>query len=194
MTPYNGAAITGLAKYITNNNDYGGSAGALNTHIRNLIDTIRDVSYRRYGPEFWVAQITMGSGTAVGPASVDGLTGYYCLFGALAVQAPAMTFHAYLRALDQAILIKLYPGQTASVNGTIHDETFAIAPADDWVSVTIFHELNPRSNFGYNPPPIGIYAQASGDKFLLACPALMGGITPIDDNIGVVAGYNSWPG
>ncbi|WDR06696.1 DUF2793 domain-containing protein [Devosia rhodophyticola] len=192
LTPYNGATVTGLAKFIHNNNDYGGASGALNAHVRDLIDTIRDASYRRYGPEFWVAQITMGSGTGSGPALVDDLSGYFCLFGAFTVQPPAMTFHAYVRALDQAIIVKLYPGQTATANGTTHGETFAISPADNWVSVTIAHDLNPRTSNGYNPSPIGIYVQDAGDKFLLACPALMGGIATIDDNVGVIASYNSW--
>lgn len=67
-----------------------------------------------------------------------------------------------------------------------------IAPADGWVSVTVLDEQPPRSSYGYNPYPFNVYCAQAGHRWLLACPALMGGITRVDDNVGVIAGINRW--
>lgn len=50
----------------------------------------------------------------------------------------------------------------------------------------------PRSRYGYNHQPFNVYAAQAGYRYLLACSALMGGITQVDDNVGVIAGINRW--
>jgi hypothetical protein len=51
---------------------------------------------------------------------------------------------------------------------------------------------HPRSYDGYNPTPLNVSAQVSGDRYLIACPALMAGITRVDPDVGVISGINRW--
>jgi hypothetical protein len=193
----NGATQASLAKYIYNNTDNGGSAGTLDSNVADLINMIRSPSYRRYGPEFWVAKITAGAGTGLAPTSAGGKSGYLSFYTTQQVILPAMTFHVYLRALTKEIIVAVNiagpaTGQTAFKNGVPQSANFLVSPADGWVSLTIQQKVNPYQNTGYNPSILAIYAQASGDQYLLACPALMGGLTNVDDNVGCIAGSNSW--
>lgn len=188
---YNGSTAVSGGKFITDNADYGGNGGALDPNIRALIDMIREPAYRRYGVEFHAALITMGSETMSSPVVADGTNYYLSSFLTFGPRVPGMTFHAYLRALDAPILYPAATGQTILKNGTPVHGSLTITPSDDWVSVTLHDEQNPRENWGYSPTALNIYGR-QGNRYLLACPALMGGITPVDDNIGVVAGINRW--
>lgn len=188
---YNSSAVAGLAKFIHNNNDYGGAAGALNADVKALIDKIRDPGYRRYGVEFWVAQITQGAGT-LAPLVEAGQTYYYSAYSAQKPRAPRMTFHAYLKALDQNILVSSSSGLSMFKNGVAQTGNVVIAPGDNWVSLLIHDAVNPRTSVGYGST-LNVYAKASGNRWLLACPALVGGITPIDVDTGIIAANNLWP-
>lgn len=183
----------GGGKFINNNTDYGGSAGSLPVPVKDLVDQIRHVERRRYGVEFHIAEITMGSGTT-GQIVVEGTTYYLALLLGFGPRAPALTFHVYMRAVDAPVAWRHHPGQTIIVNGESHHAHVLIAPEDGWVSVTVHDEQNPYSTFGYNPMPLNLQASSAGDRFLIACPALMGGLTRIDPNIGVIAGVNRWLG
>lgn len=195
LTLYNGSAATGLGKFIHNNDDYGGTAGTLAPEVKDLIDRIRDPGYRRYGLEFWIAEVTMGSGTG-GALAYEGTTYHLGGFSRQQVRAPAHTFHAYLRAVDDDVLVRVNNGATVSKDGQVTDypDNAVITPAEGWVSITIHDSQDPRTSYGYNPSIFYLYAQNAGDRWLIACPALMGGLTKVDDDIGVIAGNNSWPG
>ncbi|RUM98890.1 DUF2793 domain-containing protein [Pseudaminobacter arsenicus] len=192
LTLYNGATVATFGKYITNNNDYGGTGGALAPEIKNLVDTIRDPASRRYGVEFHVAQITVGAGTATTPVVLGGTSYFLSTYLTDGPRVPMMTFHVYVRALDAPIVYRWYPGQTFIKNGVASNNHVVISPADGWVSMTVLDEQSPRSNAGYQPMPCNINAATAGNRYLLACPALMGGITQVDDNVGVIAGFNRW--
>lgn len=193
LTPYNGSTVTPRGKFITDNTDYGGAGGALDGDVRDLIETIRHPDYRRFGAEFWVAEVTMGAGTLVPPLTVGGQTAYLSMFNANSIRPPSATFHAYLRALDDDLLVMLDAGQSAAKNGARQASSFAIAPAEGWVSLTIHDAVSPYRSFGYQPNILSLYAKAAGDRYLLACPALIGGITPVHDLVGMITAANSWP-
>lgn len=193
LSVYNGAAASGAGKFIHNNDDYGGVAGSLDADVKSLVDQIRDAAYRRYGVEFWVARVTHGAGVA-GPISHLGQTYYVSLYGADRPRPPKLTFHVYLKAIDDDILVKREAGQTILKDGVEHVANFLVSPADGWVSIAVQDEADPRNSVGYAPKFCAIYAKMSGHRWLLACPALMGGITRIDENAGIIAGYNAWPG
>lgn len=192
MSLYNGTTAANGGRYQNNSSTYGGTNPALDANIADLINQIREPSHRRYGVEFYAAMLTMGSGTATSPVVVGATTFYYSSFLTFGPRAPAMTFHAYLRALDAPIAIGCPAGQTVIKNGVPSNVAVAIAPADGWVSLTINDELSARASFGYNPPSFNAYAALNGHRYLIACPALMGGITPVNDDIGVIAGINRW--
>ncbi|WP_420959845.1 DUF2793 domain-containing protein [Brucella sp. IR073] len=193
MTLYNGSTVKGAGKFINDNNDYGGAAGALVPTAKDLVDKIRDPGYRRNGVEFWIAEITMGSSTAAA-TSYNGTTYYYSAFTRQQIRAPAHTFHAYVRAVDSAVLVMVNPSATVFKNGVEHrtPNQVIIAPSEGWVSITIQDSLELRSAYGYLPMIFGLYAQKSGDRWQIACPALMGGLTRVPDDSGVIAGANSW--
>lgn len=189
---HNGASISGIGKYVSNNDDYGGSAGPLNAHVRELIDRIRDAAYRRYGLEFHVAQITAGSGMTVSPIMIGSTPHYLMYLPTPGPRVPSMTFHAYVRALDAPVGIRRYAGQTMFKNGVAVDGDIVVAPSDQWVSVTIFDEQNPRTSLGYQPLPFNLHMASTGHRALFACPALIGGITQINDDVGLIASVNRW--
>lgn len=189
---YNGTSAADGGKFITNNSDYGGTMGALPPDVRDLIDTIREPAQRRHSVEFRVAEITMGAGTVTSPVSLGGVPHYFCAYIDYGPRAPRMTSHCYMRALDAPIAFRRYAGQTIIKNGVRHVTNVPIAPGEGWVSVTVHDEQDPYLSNGYNPTPFSIYAANAGDRWLLACPALMGGITEVDDNVGVIAGINRW--
>jgi hypothetical protein len=192
LTAYNGAVAVGLGKFIFDNADFGGAGAALNAHVRALVEMIRDASHRRYGVEFWVCQMTMGAGT-VQPQTIGADTGYLALFSSNVIRPPKLTFHVYLKALDANLLVPLGSGRTATKNGVFQASSFAVTPADGWVSVTIHDAVAASASFGYQPSVFEVYAKAAGQRFLFACPAQIGGLTNLDDNIGIVASANSWP-
>jgi hypothetical protein len=193
LTLYNGSTVRGAGKFITDSTDYGGTAGALLPAIKDLIDKIRDTSYRRYGLEFWVAEVTMGGTGNSGRFTYGDASYAYSCFTKQQVRAPAHTFHVYLRALDTSLLIFLNAGAALFKNGVKATDHVLIAPSDGWVSITILDNQNPRASRGYMPMLCSIYAQSAGNRWLMACPALMGGLTKVSDDVGVIAASNSWP-
>lgn len=193
LTISNGTTAADGGKFIHNNTDYGGTAGALPAVVKDLVDTIRNSGRRRYGPEFYVAQMTMGSGTTTASTPIDGNIYYISTYFGQKPRLPSQTFHMYVRALDAPVAwIREGAGQTFVRNGSRSQAHQVIAPEDGWVSMTLQDEELPYSSYGYIPRPLMLYARAAGHRYLLACPALIPGITEVDDNVGIVVGINSW--
>ncbi|PYE85321.1 DUF2793 domain-containing protein [Phyllobacterium leguminum] len=193
---YNGSTVRGVGKFITDNSDYSGAGAALAPEVRSLIDMIRDAGaagYRRWGLEFWVAEITAGGGTAAS-LTHNGAAYYTSCFTRQQVRAPAHTFHAYLRAVDSAVLVPVHSGARVFKNGVEFrsPNPVLVAPSEGWVSITIQDTTNPRSSYGYEPMIFRVYARQAGHRWQIACPALMGGLTKVSDDIGIIAGANSW--
>lgn len=186
-----GTTAADVGKFIYDNTDYGGSAGVMQSEIKDLIDKIRDPAFRRYNPEFRVARVTMGAGTSAA-ISLGGVSYPLSLRLQLGPYPPCSTFHVYLRAETARIVLRRYAGQTIHKNGTPHGAHVPIDPADGWVSVTIHDARDPYSSFAHNPTPFTLQARSESDTYLIACAALMGGITAVDDNIGVVPSVNRW--
>ncbi|MGB3538560.1 MAG: DUF2793 domain-containing protein [Mesorhizobium sp.] len=192
LTAYNGSTVESAGRFISNNNDYGGTAGNLPTDMKDLVDMIRDPSRRRYGIEFYAARLTMGSGRSTSSIVVDGVEYYISLHTDGQARPPSMTFHAYVKALDSTVAVRCYPGQTILKNGIASSTHVPIAPSEGWVPITILDQQDPRTTYGYTPGPFTLACASTGDRWLLSCPALMGGLTILDDNIGLVPGVSQW--
>src|SRR5690606_22726823 len=149
-------------------------------------------SYRRYGVEFHVAQFTMGSETSGAALNIGGTNYYLSLYPTFGPMVPGMTFHAYVRALDAPIAMQRAAGQTFIRDGVRSADHQVIAPGDGWVSMTIHHQVNPYESVGYQPDLFQFRCSASGHRYLLACLARVGGITDVDENVGVIASISSW--
>lgn len=192
LNTYNGSSATAHAKFVQDNATHGGSGAALDPDVDALISMIRDPDYRRWGNEFWVANITKGSGTN-GTWVHDGVTYLLTLFLAQRPRMPSMTFHTYLRAVDAPVLVRKSAGQILYRNGVGEPDSLVIDPSEGWVSVTVRDSQPPRQSFGYTPATFYIYMLSSGDRVRLACPALMPGLTRVDTDIGLIASVQSYP-
>ncbi|MBX3598217.1 MAG: DUF2793 domain-containing protein [Rhizobiaceae bacterium] len=191
LTRYNSATVAGVGKFIQNNTDYGGTAGTMNASVRALVDMIRGEAYRRYGVEFWVAELTSGSGTG-SPVNHLSQNWYLSLISSQVLRAPNMTLHLYLRAMNDQILVRCNTGQTLILNGVASRNHVVILPSSNWVSLTIHDSVPYRQSFGYSPMALSIHARTANVRYQIACPALMPGIVPVDDNVGPVGAYNIW--
>lgn len=190
---YNASAASGIGKFIHDNTDYGGSAGALQTSVKMLIDKIRNPDSRRYGLEFWVAEIARGAGAEIPFAHAGSM--YYLTAFTEGARPPALSFHCYLRAMDQPILIECSTGMEIRKDGTAFTTHVTVSPADGWVSVAVTHRVaSYRTSDGYRPRVLAIYTRSSGNRFHLACPALVCGLTKLDPDIGLIAGAKMWGG
>lgn len=188
----NSASQASVAKFIYNNTDYGGNGGSLNANVKALIDTIRDPNVRRYGVEFWVAEITAGSGTSAAIVIGEDST-YLCFRQELIAVPPAATLHCYLRAITNRIWLRQYPNQVIYKWGEPFPSHVSIDPGEGWVSIMVHQILDPYSQNTYgNPSMLTVQRINAGDKFQFACPALMGGITNVNPNIGLVASASKY--
>lgn len=188
----NGAIAAAHDQFVYDNADYGGSRASLDAAVKELIDRIRQPTYRQYNIEFWVAAVTAGAGNTSSALTVGSMSGHISLYTSFKVRPPALTHHAYVKALDQAILVNVLSGQVLYKDGVAYTSAFAVAPGEGWASITVHDEIDPSLSYGYQPTIFSIYAQTAGDRFLIACPALMAGIVNVDDNVGVIPAYNGW--
>lgn len=193
LTLNNGATAAAHAKFIFDNNTYGGAAGALDTQVKALIDQIRDAGYRRYNIEFWLAVVTAGSGVTSSPITVGGTTGYNSLYTSFRVRPPALTHHVYLKALDANIIINVVAGQTIRKGTVWNTAPFIVSPGDGWVSILVHDDVAPAQSYGYQPTIFSVYSAAAGQRYLLACPSLIAGLTNLDPNVGIIPSANGWP-
>lgn len=189
----NGTTVTSIGKFIHDNTDYGGSAGTLAAEVKELVDKIRHPARRRYGPEYHVAQLVMGAGTSL-PYPMGSDQFYMSIYFDQRPRLPSQTFHYYLRALDAPVqVIREGSEQVYLVDGVPRPPGyFTISPADGWVSITVQDATVPYASSGYIPRPFMLAARSAGDRYLLACPALMPGIVDVDDNVGMVPGFSLW--
>lgn len=78
--PINGTTVTSGGRFIHNNTDNGGSAGAMAQTVKDLLAAMgRNGTSARYGAEFHVAKYAMGTGTAAPLTFSDNSTRYFAL-------------------------------------------------------------------------------------------------------------------
>ena len=189
---YGGATAVSGGMFRHNNSSHGGTADPLSPSVDALISKIRSPSHRRYGVEVHIAEIT--SGTAdLNARSFNDETLYLAMLCRQRPQPPRYTFHIYARAIDGTLGIGAGNSQTIIRDGdrlSPMASTFLVA-ADGWVSLALECEFDPYFATGYQPYPIGFYT-ANAARWQIACPALMGGLTKVDPNIGVIAPMTGW--
>lgn len=192
----NSSTLAAHAKFIFNNSTYGGSGAALDSFVSDFIAKIRIAGAggpRCFNIEFYVAKLTKGAGTS-GAHTVGGVTRYETLLSHQRPRLAATTMHCYLRAKTGTFHLRPSAGGTVFIDGISQGLAVpvVIAPADGWKSVLIQDAVDPFNSYGYTPATFDVYQAANGDEVLIACPALIAGITQIDKNVGVVPAYSSW--
>ncbi len=190
----NGAIFAQGPKFVHNNTDYGGAAGALHADVKALVDKLKDPTHRRYGIEFHTLEITAGSGTGT-VRTINGISHYppFTMFSAPI--PPQLSFNCHV--LVRSGSIGLPPGSGSQsalhVDGVRHTVAQQILPADGWRQVTrLFTRSGPLFE-GYDNILHGIFA-TPGTEFLLAAPVLTPGIIPMSPGMyyGVVPSLEAW--
>ncbi|MGB3831162.1 MAG: DUF2793 domain-containing protein [Mesorhizobium sp.] len=190
----NGATIAQGPKFVQNNTDYGGSAGALPVEVKALIDKIRDPAYRRYGIEFHTLEIVAGSGTSTA-RTIDGVD-HYLPFALLSAPLPPQ-FSLNCHILVRSGSIGLPAGSTniaaLYIDGVRKATAQRILPADGWRQVTRLASRNGRQFEGYDNILHNIFA-TPGAEFLFAASTLTPGVIPMAPGVyyGVVPSLEAW--
>lgn len=195
ILPANGAAVSAGPKYIYNNNNYGGSAGNLDPDVDALISKLKDASYRRYGVEFYLMQITAGAGTGTA-RTINGVP-HYATFSIPQIPLPAeltINCHVLVKSGSLGCGISSDPNWLY-LDGERYTEAQQILPADGWRQVTRRVAYDPRQFVGYNNL-VPQFFTTPGTVFYVAAFTVAPGIIPISSGkyYGVVPSLEAWRG
>ena len=183
LNPSGGSTFAGHARFLHDNTDYGGAAGALDPHVRELIDLIRPPTARRYGAEWWVLKIVRGA-TAVEPFLIDGETFGLGATVSIVPLPEKLTVGYYLRVLSGKASIHPPTPDALSIDGEAHGSTTprVVLPGEGWRYVNLLS----RSNvYGYEYNLLGLRATA-GAELLLAMPRIVFGHVRLGRTLGVM--------
>lgn len=192
----NGAALAQGPKFIFDNSTYGGSAGALDPDVDALIVRMKDAghpSWRRYGVEFHLLQVTAGNGTATS-MTVGNSTYYLCMSNTNAPVPTQMTVNFHILVKSGAVGLFYDSAESALyLDGAARNTHQAILPEDGWKQVTRLINRNPRQFTGYNNILKRLYA-TPGSVFYLAAPFFTPGHVAVAPNLfyGVVPSLEVW--
>lgn len=192
----NGATIVAGPKFIFNNNDYGGTAGALDADILALVQKTKDAhinaSYGRYGVEYYVLDITAGAGTST--LRTIGGVAHYLLFSMRSAPIPMkLSFNCHVLVKSGSLGVTLAVNNKLFIDGNPIRADQAVLPADGWRQITRLYDVNPRQSAGYDNILNNIYA-TPGARIYLAMPALCPGHIPIAPGYfyGVIPSLEAW--
>jgi Chaperone of endosialidase len=176
---YNGCTITQGDKFLHNNTTYGGTTGILGAVVDALVTKQHPSStYRRYGVEFFVLNITAGAGTA-GSLTMGGVPHYLALNSTTPPSANKNTLNYWVRCESGSIGI--YSAlATVYFDGVLQTASYPmVTPAMGWTQVTITQNLDPKTAYGYSTNFWRIYA-TPGTVWNLACPTLFPGLYDVE--------------
>lgn len=196
LTNVNGASIAQGDKFIFNNTTYGGTAGALGADVDGLIQKIKDTAasatYGRYGPEFYVANVTAGSGTA--SSRVVGGTTYYLMLNNATVPLwgrSTLGFNVKVKSGGLAMWVNNVAD--TYLDGVKQTADFALTSADGWKQIVRRFTYDPRQFIGYDSTLLRLYA-TPGSVIAFALPFLVparlpeNGATPY----GAIPSLTAW--
>ena len=172
LSGYNGATSSSAGKFIHNNTTNGGSAGDLTQDVEDLLAAMgRLGASARYGIEFYVNQLTAGSGTLVGTVGIDGVSRNLLTTNgdrALFASDTYSTFVAWVRVKSGSAHIDVpYTKNSVSVpSGTLLAAT--------WQPIAV----RLSSILGYQSSFPRIYA-AAGSEVQIAVPAFYPGVVDV---------------
>jgi len=188
----NGSSFSAGPKFIHNNNDYGGSAGALDADVKSLIDKLKAPTVRRYGIEFYLMHITAGAGTT-GSATINGIPHYYSF---ILMQAPILgkiSFNCHILVKSGSVGFTTFAGSSVYLDGVAQSTSQQIVPADGWRQISRHYDRATNAFTGYDNTLHRIYS-TPGTEYYLAIPFLATGTIPMGSGVyyGAVPSYNAW--
>ncbi len=195
LSTNNGSTFAAGDRFIDDNSTYGGSAGPLGTDVDGLIQKIRNTvsnpDYGRYGPEFYIMEITAGAGT--GSPQIIAATTYYLALTNMNVPTWAKaTFGFNIKVKSGSAAIALHGARNTYLDGTRQAASFALAPADGWKQVVHQLDHEPREFIGYDQDVFRIFA-TPGSQIALALPFHIPGWAPVSPNpYGLIGSLEAW--
>jgi hypothetical protein len=174
FAPFNSGAASEVGNFIHNNSDYGGSAGNMTQTTIDLVEAMgRNSTDKRYGVEFFIMQLTAGSGTT-NPDTFPGGTRYLlCTNGAKAYFGVSgyCTFTAWIRAINGSIGLRAISYNEWEINGVAQSQyNYDLSTSAGWVFVKIVRQ----SAHGYETGLPFFYAN-NGNGLQIAVPAIFNG-------------------
>ncbi|PHR68514.1 hypothetical protein [Alcanivorax sp.] len=174
LSPYNGATVTEVGKFIHDNADFGGGGASLTAPTLDLLSAMgRAGSNGRYGVEFYIAEYAAGGGT--GGASLFPSGTLYLmsinLSRAIFAASGRCTFTAWVRAVDGPIGFRSLGPIVTEFDGVAQGTNPELVPADGWTFVRVVSQIST----GYVAAWPGISGQSSVSKAQIAIPAIFPG-------------------
>lgn len=194
LSAFNGATFSEGEKFIHNNTTYGGTAGALGAEVDALIQKLKAGSatlYKRYGPEFFLLDITAGAGTS-SPMTIGATTYYRCMTNISVPIWPKSTFFFNVKCTSGQAAIKLKADSSNYIDGVLQADHKELLPADGWVQVGVVLDYDPLNFIGYDNDLFRLLTTPSS-TVSLALPCLFPGTQqPAPTPIGAISSLTGW--
>ncbi|MGD9784591.1 MAG: DUF2793 domain-containing protein [Hyphomicrobiaceae bacterium] len=196
LSSYNGSALAQGDKFTFDNSTYGGAAAALGTDVHGLIekikDTIADPTTGRYGIEFYLVNITAGTGTSAVNVVAGGVTHYLALLNGVLPTWQKTTIGYNIKVKSGSMAVYYDSSVDTYVDGVLISAPVRLQPADGWKQVVRRLNVDPRRNYGYDTNVFRVYATA-GSVMAFGLPFLFPGWAPVSSTpIGVVPSLRTW--
>ena len=177
LQPYNGSTISPHAKFIQDNDDYGGNDGALDPEVRALVDLLYPAHLRQRGLEWYAALVEAGQGGSR-PNTVNGVTYPLAFESGVAVTPDLFSVSVMVRVLSGAALMGAADAESAGRWGaTVSDDAeLVVTAADGWTELSAVRR---RGVNGFRRDIVGIHA-TPGSRFLVALPRVVRGEAMLD--------------
>jgi len=176
---FNGSTLSAHARFIHNNDTYGGNSGNLDPEIDALLGATRPSDDRRWGAEWWTTKVTKGTGSSAA-SIIDGVTRHLSLRTLAAPMPRAYTMGVFVRALSGSALIDQRNTSRFlrwEVDETGNEAAGVVTPSDGWV----FFERQMNTGIGgYNSEAFQLDLESAGDETLIALPRLVVGHVHLD--------------
>jgi len=192
--PYNGSNFASGPKFFFNNSTHGGTAGALDPLVDDLIQKTHPgggISYR-YRPEFHTMKIDAGSGTS-SAVNVSGTYYYLGIVTRSAAVPPRFSMNFWLYVYAGSVALTRTAENRLYVDGLEKTGSHIVSNSDGWVQVTRLLDHDADKFAGYATSIARLY-MALGSQVHIAMPLLFPGRLPVgaDTRYSTVGSYGVW--
>ncbi len=184
-----GSAFSAHARFIHDNNDYGGVAGVLDPEVKALVDKIRPTNARRYGPEWYVIKMIQSAAAAAETQSIGGVAHGLVGTNSMVALPNKFTIGYYVKVKTGSAAIRVNHARVirAAIDGVPVPAGTAASPvaltgASGWKHVNL--ELIPNQ-YNYDNTAFQLLASASSELYF-AMPKITFGHANLDPNLGVL--------
>lgn len=188
ISPISGGSFASHAKFIHDNADYGGAGAALDPEVKALIDKIRPVGGRRFGPEWYVLKMTQTAGALTASQLVGGVAHGLINTSAFTALPNKFTIGYYVKVKTGSAAIGVNSARVtrAAIDGVPvaagTGSTIPLVNADGWKYINL--ESTPNQ-YSYDNAAFQILASVSSELYF-AMPKITFGHASLDPDLGVL--------